>query len=46
MPLCKPDGAAILEAERDDPVCTDPAWTDRADVHGAIIDAIAARLGL
>lgn len=46
MPLCKPDGATILEAEHDDPVCTDPAGTDRADVHGAILDAIAARLGL
>ncbi|MCC5957321.1 MAG: hypothetical protein JJU07_14570 [Natronohydrobacter sp.] len=46
MPLCKPAGAAILEEERDDPVCTDPAGTDRAAVHGAIIDAITERLGL
>lgn len=46
MPLCKPDGAAILEDERDDPVCTDPIGTDREAVHAAIIDAIAQRLGL
>ena len=30
MPLCKPAGAAILREENDDPVCTDPAGTDRA----------------
>jgi predicted dienelactone hydrolase len=46
MPLCQPDGAAILEAEQDDPVCTDPPGTDRAAVHAAIINAIADRLGL
>lgn len=46
MPLCQPDGAAILEAEQDDPVCTDPPGTDRAAVHTAIVDALAARLGL
>ena len=46
MPLCQPDGAAILEAEQDDPVCTDPPGTDRAAVHAAIVDAIAVRLGL
>lgn len=46
MPLCKPQGAAILEAENDDPVCTDPPGSQRADVHKAIIDALAAKLGL
>jgi predicted dienelactone hydrolase len=46
MPLCQPDGSAILEAEQDDPVCTDPTGTDRAAVHAAIIDAIADKLGL
>ena len=46
MPLCKPEGAAILEAERDDPVCTDPEGTDRAAIHGAIIDLLAKELGL
>lgn len=43
---CKPKGAAILKAEKDDPVCDDPAGTDRAAVHAEIIDAIAAQLGL
>ncbi|WP_179379925.1 alpha/beta hydrolase family protein [Jannaschia marina] len=46
MPLCKPDAPAILEAEEDDPVCTDPPGTDRAVVHSAIIDAISEKLGL
>ncbi|MEO0864943.1 MAG: alpha/beta fold hydrolase [Pseudomonadota bacterium] len=46
MPLCKPEGPAILEAENDDPVCTDPPGTDRAAVHAAIIDALADQLGL
>ncbi len=46
MPVCQPGGAAILEAEQDDPVCTDPRGTDRAAVHAAIVDALAVRLGL
>jgi hypothetical protein len=46
MPLCQPDGAAILEAEKDDPVCTDPQGTDREAVHAAIADTIAKGLGL
>jgi predicted dienelactone hydrolase len=46
MPLCKPDGAAILRAEDDDPVCTDPPGADRAAVHAAIVDAMAKNLGL
>ncbi|PTX57093.1 putative dienelactone hydrolase [Litoreibacter ponti] len=46
MPLCKPAGAAILAAEEDDPVCTDPDGTDRAAVHDAIIALIADQLGL
>lgn len=46
MPECKPAGADILIAENDDPVCTDPAGTDRAGVHAAIIDAMAVELGL
>lgn len=43
---CKPEGAAILAEENDDPVCTDPAGTDRAAVHRAIVGAIAATFGL
>jgi predicted dienelactone hydrolase len=46
MPLCKPAGAAILEEEKDDPVCTDPAGTDRKSAHGKIIDLIAAHFHL
>jgi predicted dienelactone hydrolase len=46
MPLCKPEGEAILAAENDDPVCTDPTGTDRNAVHGNIIDSIAAHFGL
>ncbi len=43
---CKPAGPAILEEENDDPVCTDPANTDRAMVHGAMAAAIAQHFGL
>ena len=46
MPLCQPDGVAILGAEQDDPVCTDPQGTDRKAVHAAIADTIAEGLGL
>lgn len=46
MPLCTSKGAAILESEADDPVCTDPEGTDRAAVHGRIVDLMAARIGL
>jgi len=46
MPLCKPAGEAILKAESDDPVCTDPDGTDRAAVHAAIVDMMAEELGL
>ena len=46
MPLCKPDGAAILTDGGDDPVCTDPPGTDRKEVHAAIVDAMAKTLGL
>ncbi|QBR38773.1 hypothetical protein ETW23_23140 (plasmid) [Leisingera sp. NJS201] len=46
MPLCTPKGRQILEAEDDDPVCTDPSGTDRAVVHSAIIDAISEALAI
>ncbi|MXX17577.1 MAG: hypothetical protein F4Z52_10385 [Gammaproteobacteria bacterium] len=46
LPLCKPKGAAILEEEGDDPVCTDPDGTDRAALHAAIIDRLASDLEL
>lgn len=46
MPLCKPEGAEILAAEKDDPVCTDPPGTDRQAVHGRIIARVAKHFGL
>jgi len=46
LPVCKPMGAAILEEENDEPVCTDPAETDRAALHQQIIAAMTAQLGL
>lgn len=46
LPVCKPMGVAILEEEKDDPVCTDPKGTDRAALHQKIIEVMAAKLGL
>lgn len=46
MPLCTPEGAQIVDEREDDPVCTDPAGTDRAAVHARIIEAISEQLGL
>lgn len=46
MPLCKPNAPAILKADEDDPVCTDPPQTDRLAVHAAIIDAMSRTLGM
>ncbi|MCC5780146.1 alpha/beta fold hydrolase [Nitratireductor sp. B36] len=43
---CKPEGAAMLAAEKDDPVCDDPEGADRAAVHKAIVEEIAAFAGL
>lgn len=44
--LCKPNGAAILEEEKDDPVCTDPIGTDRKAVMNMIIASIARHFQL
>lgn len=46
MPLCKPEGEAILIAEKDDPVCTDPEGGNRAALHADVIEMIAQELGL
>ncbi|WP_367717255.1 alpha/beta fold hydrolase [Nitratireductor sp. GISD-1A_MAKvit] len=43
---CKPRGALLLAEEKDDPVCDDPEGADRAVVHKAIVDEIAAFAGL
>lgn len=46
MPICKPAGEAILAEDMDDPVCTDPAGSDRSAIHDGIIDLLAEELGL
>lgn len=46
MPICTPAGEAILAEERDDPVCTDPAGSDRVAIHEQIVDLISQELGL
>lgn len=46
MPICKPEGEAILIEEKDDPVCTDPEGTDRSGVHAGIVDLMAKALDL
>ncbi|KZK91093.1 Alpha/beta hydrolase family protein [Pseudovibrio sp. Ad5] len=43
---CKPEGAAVLAAENDDPVCDDPEGTDRAQIHEDILEEIARFLKL
>ena len=43
---CKPDAAALLEEEQDDPICTDPEGTDRAATHVQLIEAISLGLDL
>jgi predicted dienelactone hydrolase len=40
--LCKPEAAALLAEERDDPVCDDPAGSDRAEIHRRAVDRILA----
>ena len=44
--LCKPAGAALLLEEKDDPVCTDPAGTDRKAVLDRIIELLAKHFKL
>ena len=46
LPRCTPQGAAILEDENDDPVCTDPEDADRAVIHAQVLAATRAHLGL
>ena len=43
---CKPRAVELLQQEEDDPICTDPDGTDRAAVHGQLVDVIATGLGL
>jgi predicted dienelactone hydrolase len=44
--LCKPAGEAILLAEKDDPVCTDPIGTNRKAIQKKIIESIATHFKL
>jgi predicted dienelactone hydrolase len=46
LPVCKPNAAKILQDEEDDPICTDPVGTDRADIHRQIADVVADFLSL
>lgn len=46
MPICKPEGEAILAAEKDDPVCSEPAGGDRKAAHDRMIALIAQHFGL
>ncbi len=46
LPLCKPAGPAILAADRDDPVCSDPPGTDRQALHKRITETIGSHFGL
>lgn len=46
LPECSAKGAAILEDEGDDPVCTDPLGTDRGAVHDKVVAEVAGFLGL
>lgn len=39
--VCKPAGEAILKEENDDPVCTDPAGTNRTLILNLISEAVA-----
>ncbi|WP_306258689.1 alpha/beta fold hydrolase [Pararhizobium sp. IMCC21322] len=38
---CKPDAEKLLKAESEDPICSDPAGTDRAKLHKVVIETIA-----
>jgi len=44
--VCKPEGAALLAAENDDPVCTDPPGTDRKAMLDRIIELMAEHFRL
>lgn len=39
---CTERGAKLLKEEQDDPICDDPADTDRAAIHGRIADSMSA----
>lgn len=44
--LCTPNAPAILAEVGEDPICDDPAGSDRAAIHARIIDEVATAMGL
>ena len=46
LPVCKPAGPALLAEDKDDPVCSDPAGTDRPALHARIARRIGEHFGL
>jgi hypothetical protein len=42
----KPEGEAILAAEKDDLVCTDPVDADRTTLHAQVVTAPEAFFGV
>jgi predicted dienelactone hydrolase len=44
--LCNPGAEAMLKAEGEDPICSDPKGSDRATVHRQVIADVAAAIGL
>lgn len=41
LPVCKPDGAAIVAEETDYPICADPPEADRAALHARVVELVA-----
>ena len=46
LPICTAIAPQLLIEEGEDPICTDPEGSDRAEVHAASLQAISAFLGL
>lgn len=46
LPVCKPAGPKLLAEDNDDPVCSDPAGTDRPALHQRIVRSITRHFGL
>jgi len=46
LALCKPGAEAMLAEEDDDPICTDPRGSDRAQIHAEVIARVRAFLDI
>ena len=46
LAACKPGAVDMLKEEGEDPICSDPAGTDRTAIHARLIDRVAQGLGL